>query len=134
VNRVIVVSPDDTGITSARAKTNRLDARTLASLLGKSNQQCVCVGGQAWRSARGVRYQVAEPYRRAPSQRIGNLGNRVGSFDKLARRGLWRVAGQLDVVSDLVGHSWIACEATPHRDADLLEMDSHSQCFSEEVV
>jgi hypothetical protein len=35
VNRVIVVSPDDTGIASARAKTDKLDARTLASLLWK---------------------------------------------------------------------------------------------------
>jgi transposase len=33
VNRVIVVSPDDTGIRQARAKTDRLDARTLARLL-----------------------------------------------------------------------------------------------------
>ena len=33
VDRVIVVSPDDTGIANARAKTDRLDARTLASLL-----------------------------------------------------------------------------------------------------
>jgi transposase len=31
--RVVVVSPDDTGIHQARAKTNRLDARTLARLL-----------------------------------------------------------------------------------------------------
>ncbi len=33
VARVIVVSPDDTGIRQARAKTDRLDARTLAKLL-----------------------------------------------------------------------------------------------------
>ncbi len=33
VDRVIVVSPDDTGITQARAKTDRLDARALARLL-----------------------------------------------------------------------------------------------------
>jgi len=33
VERVIVVSPGDTGITNARAKTDRLDARTLAKLL-----------------------------------------------------------------------------------------------------
>jgi transposase len=32
VDRVVVVSPDDTGITQARAKTDRLDARTLALL------------------------------------------------------------------------------------------------------
>ena len=33
VDRVVVVSPDDTGISSARAKTDKLDARALASLL-----------------------------------------------------------------------------------------------------
>jgi hypothetical protein len=33
VQRVVVVGPDDTGISSARAKTDKLDARTLASLL-----------------------------------------------------------------------------------------------------
>ena len=33
VDRVVVVSPDDTGITQARAKTDRLDARALARLL-----------------------------------------------------------------------------------------------------
>jgi transposase len=33
VRRVVVVSPDDTGIRGARAKTDRLDARTLARLL-----------------------------------------------------------------------------------------------------
>jgi transposase len=33
VARVVVVSPGDTGITQARAKTDRLDARTLARLL-----------------------------------------------------------------------------------------------------
>ena len=33
VKRVIVVSPSDTGIRQARAKTDRLDARTLAKLL-----------------------------------------------------------------------------------------------------
>jgi transposase len=33
VERVVVVSPDDTGIRRARAKTDRLDARTLARLL-----------------------------------------------------------------------------------------------------
>ena len=35
VNRVIVVSPDDTGIANARAKTDKLDARTLAVLCWK---------------------------------------------------------------------------------------------------
>ena len=33
VRRVVVVSPDDTGIRQARAKTDRLDARTLAQVV-----------------------------------------------------------------------------------------------------
>ncbi len=41
VERVIVVSPDDTGISSARAKTDKLDSRTLASLLWKGELDAV---------------------------------------------------------------------------------------------
>jgi transposase len=41
VERVVVVSPDDTGIMSARAKTDKLDARTLASLLWKGELEAV---------------------------------------------------------------------------------------------
>jgi transposase len=41
VQKVVVVSPDDTGITSARAKTDKLDSRTLASLLWKGELEAV---------------------------------------------------------------------------------------------
>ena len=41
VDRVVVVSPDDTGITQARAKTDRLDARTLARLLWSGELESV---------------------------------------------------------------------------------------------
>jgi transposase len=41
VDRVIVVSPDDTGITNARAKTDKLDARVLASLLWRGELEAV---------------------------------------------------------------------------------------------
>jgi transposase len=41
VERVIVVSPDDTGIRQARAKTDRLDARTLARLLAAGELDAV---------------------------------------------------------------------------------------------
>ena len=41
VQRVVVVSPDDTGIASARAKTDKLDARALASLLWKGELDAV---------------------------------------------------------------------------------------------
>jgi transposase len=41
VKRVIVVSPADTGISQARAKTDRLDARTLAKLLWTGELEAV---------------------------------------------------------------------------------------------
>src|SRR6201995_3884406 len=41
VDRVVVVSPEDTGIASARAKTDKLDARTSASLLWKGGLEAV---------------------------------------------------------------------------------------------
>jgi transposase len=41
VDRVIVVSPEDTGISSARAKTDKLDARTLASLCWRGELDAV---------------------------------------------------------------------------------------------
>jgi transposase len=41
VQRVVVVSPDDTGIAQARTKTDRLDARTLASLLWRGGLEAV---------------------------------------------------------------------------------------------
>src|SRR5665213_2877391 len=41
VQRVVVVSPDDTGISSARAKTDKLDSRTLASLLWRGELEAV---------------------------------------------------------------------------------------------
>jgi len=41
VQRVVVVSPDDTGIAQARTKTDKLDARTLASLLWRGELEAV---------------------------------------------------------------------------------------------
>src|SRR4051812_44739405 len=41
VDRVVVVSPDDTGISSARAKTDKLDARALARLLWSGELEAV---------------------------------------------------------------------------------------------
>jgi transposase len=41
VDRVVVVSPDDTGIVHARAKTDRRDARTLARLLWSGELESV---------------------------------------------------------------------------------------------
>jgi transposase len=56
VNRVVVVSPDDTGIAQARTKTDRLDARTLASLLWKGELEAVWMPDER---ARVVRRRLA---------------------------------------------------------------------------
>src|SRR5258708_4710591 len=52
VERVVVVSPDDTGISSARAKTDKLDARTLARLLWKGELDAVWVPDERCRILR----------------------------------------------------------------------------------
>ena len=52
VRRVVVVSPDDTGIRLARAKTDRLDARTLARLLWAGELDAVWVPDERCRLMR----------------------------------------------------------------------------------
>src|SRR5918994_139405 len=56
VNHVVVVSPDDTGIAQARTKTDKLDARTLASLLWRGELEAVCMPDER---ARVVRRRLA---------------------------------------------------------------------------
>jgi transposase len=56
VERVVVVSPDDTGIAQPRTKTDRLDARTLASLLWRGELEAVWMPDER---ARVVRRRLA---------------------------------------------------------------------------
>ena len=56
VERVIGVSPDDTGIAQARAKTDRLDARTLARLLWSGELESVWMPDER---CRGLRRRLA---------------------------------------------------------------------------
>src|SRR3954467_1304116 len=58
VDRVIVVSPDDTGIAQARAKTDRLDARTLARLLWSGELESVWMPDER---CRVLRRRLARP-------------------------------------------------------------------------
>ena len=52
-SKIIVVSPGDTGISQARAKTDRLDARTLARLLWTGELEAVWVPPEwTWRMRR----------------------------------------------------------------------------------
>src|SRR6266516_7006044 len=50
--RVIVVSPDDTGIAQARAKTDKLDSRTLARLLASGELDAVWMPDERCRVVR----------------------------------------------------------------------------------
>jgi transposase len=61
--RVVVVSPDDTGIAHARTKTDKIDARTLASLLWKGELDAV------W----------------APDERVRVLRRRLSRREQLVR-------------------------------------------------
>jgi transposase len=56
VDRVVVVSPDDTGIAQARSKTDRLDARALARLLWRGELETVWMPDER---ARVVRRRLA---------------------------------------------------------------------------
>jgi transposase len=68
VDRVVVVSPDDTGITRARAKTDRLDARTLAMLLWSGELEAVWMPDER---CRVLRRRLARREPGAPARNVG---------------------------------------------------------------
>ena len=71
VNRVVVVSPDDTGIASARAKTDKLDAQTLAGLLWRGELEAVWMPDERCRILRrrlARREQLVRPRSRAKNE------------------------------------------------------------------
>ena len=80
VNRVVVVSPDDTGITSARAKTDKLDARTLASLVWKGELEAVWMPDERCRILRrrlARREQLVHSRSRAKNEIHASLQRRL---------------------------------------------------------
>ena len=80
VDRVIVVSPEDTGISSARAKTDKLDARTLASLCWKGELDPVWMPDERCRILRrrlARREQLVHARSRAKNEISGVLARRL---------------------------------------------------------
>ena len=69
VARVIVVSPNDTGIRQARAKTDRLDARALAKLLWAGELDGVWTPDERVRTMRRRLARRAQLVARAPGSR-----------------------------------------------------------------
>jgi transposase len=95
VARVMVVSPNDTGIRQARAKTDRLDAGTLAKLLGSGELDPVWTPDHAtWVMRRRLqrRSQLVWTRSRAKNQIHAALmrclvGVRTGARSELSQRG-----------------------------------------------
>src|SRR5919108_3123577 len=80
VERVVVVSPDDTAITQARAKTDRLDARMLARLLWSGELESVWMPDERCRVLRrrlARREQLVHARSRAKNEIHAVLGRRL---------------------------------------------------------
>lgn len=80
VNRVVVVSPDDTRITSARAKTDKLDARALAVLLWRGELETVWMPDERCRILRrrlSRREQLVRSRSRAKNEIHASLQRRL---------------------------------------------------------
>jgi transposase len=80
VDRVVIVSPDDTGIVSARAKTDKLDSRTLASLLWKGELEAVWMPDERCRILRrrlARREQLVRARTRSKNEIHASLARRL---------------------------------------------------------
>ncbi|HEX6023485.1 MAG TPA: IS110 family transposase [Solirubrobacter sp.] len=80
VDRVVVVSPDDTGISSARAKTDKLDARALAGLLWRGELEAVWMPDERCRILRrrlARREQLTRARTRAKNEIHASLQRRL---------------------------------------------------------
>jgi len=94
VARVIVVSPSDTGIRQARAKTDRLDARTLAKLLAAGSLDSVWMPDERTRVMRrrlSRRSQLVEARTRVKNEihaiLIRRLKGRPDASDVFGKKG-----------------------------------------------
>jgi transposase len=88
VQRVVVVSPDDTGITSARAKTDKLDARALARLLWKGELEAVWMPDERCRILRrrlARREQLTRARTRSKNEIHASLQRRLQAKPALLR-------------------------------------------------
>jgi transposase len=112
VERVIVVSPHDTGIRQARAKTDRLDARTLAKLLATGELDAV------WMPDERIRVLRRRLARRA--QLVYSLIRAKNEIQAVLQRRLKR----RPPVSDLFGvkgRRWLAGLELPLEESETVE-------------
>jgi transposase len=112
VRRVIVVSPDDTGIRQARAKTDRLDARTLARLLWAGELDAVWMPDERCRVLR-----------RRLARREQLVRSRSRAKNEIHAVLMRRLRGK-PPVSDLFGvkgRRWLAALELPVEEAETVE-------------
>ncbi len=113
VARVIVVSPSDTGIRQARAKTDRLDARTLAKLLAAGSLNSVWMPDERTRVMRrrlARRSQLMEARTRVKNEvhaiLIRRLKGRPDGSDLFGKKGrAWLAELELPIEER---ETWIA--------------------------
>ena len=106
---VVVVSPHDTGISRARAKTDRLDARTLAKLLAAGELDAVWMPDEATRAMR-----------RRLSQRSQLVRSRTRAKNEIHAVLIRRLKGR-PPVSDVFGargRKWLAELELPEDERD----------------
>jgi transposase len=112
VDRVVVVSPDDTGIVSARAKTDKLDARALASLLWKGELEAVWMPDERCRILRrrlARREQLVRARTRAKNEIHATLQRRLQP-----NRPVWDLFG-------VKGRQWLAGLELPQEERESVD-------------
>jgi transposase len=109
VAAVIVVSPHDTGISRARAKTDRLDARTLAKLLAAGELDAVWMPDEATRAMR-----------RRLSQRSQLVRSRTRAKNEIHAVLIRRLKGRPPVsdIFGVTGRRWLAELELPEDERD----------------
>jgi transposase len=126
VKRVVVVSPDDTGIRQARAKTDRLDARTLARLLAAGELDAVWMPDEACRVLR-----------RRLARREQLVRARTRSKNEVHAVLMRRLKGR-PPVSDLFGvkgRRWLRALKLPLEEAETLESAlRHVEFLDQEIA
>jgi transposase len=120
VDRVVVVSPDDTGIASARAKTDKLDARALAVLLWKGEIDAVWMPDERCRVLRrrlARREQLVHGRSRAKNEIAAVLARRLAEVQlpveerESVDAGLRQIAfldGEIKAVEKLIAQQALA--------------------------
>src|SRR4051795_4264140 len=125
VRRVIVVSPSDTGIRQARAKTDRLDARTLAKLLAAGSLDSVWMPDERTRAMR-----------RRLARRSQLVRARTRAKNEIHAILMRRLKGRPDV-SDLfgkTGRQWLAELELPVEERETLDSGLRQIDFLDQEV